>query len=205
MSSLPSLLSAARSPRRSAAWLYLRRFLAHPLRIASFVASSRALGRLVAAQVRCGEGEWVLELGAGTGAVTRALLEAGLPAERLLAVEIDAQMAGYLQETCPQVRVLCSDAFALEEALPPGAAGAIGTVICGLPVSLMPRERQAELVAGMQALTPPGRRFLAYSHRLTSPLPAARLGLEAERLAFTLQNLPPASVWGYRARGGEER
>ena len=78
-------------------------------------------------------------------------------------------------------------------------------MICGLPVSLMPRERQAELVAKMLALMPPGRRFLAYSHRLTSPLPATSLGLEGERLAFTLRNLPPASVWGYRARGGTER
>ncbi len=158
----------------------------------------------MAAQARRDDGEWLVELGAGTGAVTRALLAAGLAADRLLAVEIDAELAGYLRETFPRVTVLCADAFALTEALPPVVAGRVGTVICGLPVSLMPRARQAELVAKMLALMPPGRRFLAYSHRLTSPLPAASLGLEAERLAFTFRNLPPASVWGYRAQSGAE-
>ena len=195
----------AAAPRRpvSAAGLFLRRFLAQPRRLASVMASSAALGRLVAREVRREPDEVVLELGAGTGAITQALLEAGIPPDKLIAVEIDAELAAFLRRRFPALAVLEADAFDLPKALPPAAAGRIGAVICGLPVSLLPREEQRDLMAKMLSLLPPSRGVLAYSHRLTSPLPAAELGLVGERLAFTLRNLPPASVWGFRALDSE--
>jgi phosphatidylethanolamine/phosphatidyl-N-methylethanolamine N-methyltransferase len=49
----------------------------------------------------------------------------------------------------------------------------------------------------MEAIAP-GRGFLHFSYCLTSPLPSRRLGLAAERLAWTPLNVPPASVWRYR-------
>jgi phosphatidylethanolamine/phosphatidyl-N-methylethanolamine N-methyltransferase len=52
----------------------------------------------------------------------------------------------------------------------------------------------------MFALMPPGHRFLAYTHRPDSPLPRRELGLRGKRLARTLRNLPPASVWAYASR-----
>ena len=64
-------------------------------------------------------------------------------------------------------------------------------------MSLLPRAEQRALRDAMFKLMPPERRFLAYTHRLTSPLPEAALGLKGERLGRTLRNLPPASVWGY--------
>ncbi|HZH48106.1 MAG TPA: hypothetical protein VEY31_15870 [Roseococcus sp.] len=53
-------------------------------------------------------------------------------------------------------------------------------------------------VAAVEAVAP-GRGFLLYTYCATSPLPWRRLGLQAKRLAFTPLNLPPASVWLYRA------
>lgn len=199
------ILAAAPKRSVSAAGLFLRRFLAQPRRLASVVASSAALGRLVAREVLRDPGEVVLELGAGTGAITAALLEAGVPPDKLIAVEIDAELAAFLRRRFPALTVVEADAFDLPRALPPAAAGRIGTVICGLPASLLSREEQRKLVATMLSFLPPSRRFLAYSHRLTSPLPAAELGLVGERLAFTLRNLPPASVWSFRAPDGGER
>ena len=52
-----------------------------------------ALCRRIVAQIRRAADEAVLELGAGTGVVSRALLDAGLPAERLIVVEIVPDMA----------------------------------------------------------------------------------------------------------------
>jgi phospholipid N-methyltransferase len=62
-------------------------------------------------------------------------------------------------------------------------------------------DEQAATVRAMLALRPRDGRFLAYSYRLGSPLRAARLGLTAERLDFTLRNALPASVWAFRAAG----
>ncbi len=193
-----SSLARLHRRRRSPAWLFFRRFLAHPLRLASVLESSSALSRLVAAELSCDPGDYVVELGAGTGPVTRALLAAGVPPERLIAVEIDSEMAAFLRQSLPGVTVIESDALALEQALPRESLGRVGAVVCGLPVSLLPAAQRGELIGAMLSLLPPGRPFLAYTHRLTSPLPAAELGLEGERRAFTLLNLPPASVWAFR-------
>lgn len=186
------------SARRQAAnWLYFRRFLKHPARLASLTPSSPALGRLVAQQVRLGEGEYVVELGCGTGAITRALLGAGVPPERLIAVDVDSELLAILRDDFPDIIVLECDAAELTKRLPPAIVGKVGTVICGIPISLLPRPQQRVLIDEMFALMPPARRFLAYTHRPVSPLPRRELGLTGERLARTLRNLPPASVWGY--------
>ncbi len=193
-----SSLARLHERRRSPAWLFFRRFLAHPLRLASILESSPALSRIVAEQLSCGADDYVVELGAGTGPVTRALLAAGVSPDRLIAVEIDAQMAGFLRQGFPGVTVIEDDALGLKQVVRPEALKKIGAVICGVPISLLPAAQQRELVDLMLSLLPPGRPFLAYTHRLTSPLPAEALGLTGERRAFTLLNLPPASVWAYQ-------
>ena len=199
MTAEPSSTTARlRERRRSHAWLFFRRFLAHPFRLASVLESSPALSRLVAEQLSCDPGDYVVELGAGTGPVTEALLASGVPPERLIAVEIDSEMAAFLRRRFPGITVIEDDARTLARTLPREALGHVGAVICGLPISLLPPARRDELIETMLSLLPPGRPFLAYTHRLTSPLPAAQLGLAGERRAFTLLNLPPASVWAYR-------
>ena len=183
--------------RRAAGWLHFRRFLAHPIKSAAVFSSSQDLSRLVASQVRPVDDGLVDELGAGTGAVTRALLSAVIPPDKLIAVELDAEMAGFLRESYPEITVVQGSALGLRELLPASALGRIGAIVCGIPVSLMPFEQQRELISAVMSLLPPGCPFLMYSYRLSSPLPTEKLGLSGKRLAFTLRNLPPASVWAY--------
>ena len=180
--------------------LFLRRWLANPLQMGSIVPSSPALTRRIAALVERAEDEVVVELGAGTGAVSRALLAAGVPPERLVVVEIVPDMARHLAETMPGVRVIEGDAFALADALPAALHGKVGTAICGIPLVLLPIEQQRRFVAAVEAVAP-GRSFLLYTYCVTSPLPYRALGLEARREAWTPLNFPPASVWRYRPVG----
>lgn len=193
-------ITAGTRPQHAAAGLFFRRWIANPLQMGSILPSSRALGRRIAALVECGEDEVVVELGAGTGAVTRALLAGGVPAERIVVVEIVPEMARHLGRALPGVTVIEGDAFALAEALPARLHGRIGTAICGIPLVLLPVERQRAFVAAVEAVAP-GRGFLLYSYCVTSPLPWKALGLTARREAWTPLNVPPASVWRYRPAG----
>jgi len=176
--------------------LFLRRWLANPLQMGSVVPSSPALCRRVAGQVRRAEGEWVVELGAGTGVITRALLAGGIPAGRVAVVEIVPDMAGHLRATLPGVDVIAGDARALPDLLPRARHGRVGTVICGIPLVLLPVAEQRRFIDAMLAVAP-GRGFLHYSYCATSPLPWRKHGLVARREAWTPLNLPPASVWRY--------
>ncbi|MCX8133223.1 MAG: methyltransferase domain-containing protein [Roseococcus sp.] len=181
--------------------LFFRRWLRNPLQMGSIIPSSPALCRRIAAAVQRAPEEHVLELGAGTGVVSTALLAAGVPAHKLTVVEIVPAMAEVLREALPGVNVICGDAFDLKTVLPDHLRGCIGTVICGIPLVLLPLERQRAFVETVEAVAP-GKGFLLYTYCITSPLPYAKLGLAAKRLAWTPLNFPPASVWRYTPRTG---
>lgn len=180
--------------------LFLRRWLAHPLRMGSVVPSSQALCRRL---VRHG---WppaetvVLELGAGTGVVSRAFLDAGLQPERLVVVELDSILARHLRDSLPGVTVIEGDARMLADLLPARFRDRIGSVICGIPLVLLPLAEQKRFTCAMEAVAP-GRGFLHFSYCVTSPLSGRKLGLQQRREAWTPLNVPPASVWRYAPAG----
>ena len=119
-------------------WLFLRRWLANPLQMGSVIPSSPALCRRVVQQVRRAPDEAVVELGAGTGVISRALLDSGVPPERLFVVEIVPDMAAHLRHVLPGATVIEGDALRLGDLLPAQWHGRIGTVICGVPMVLLP-------------------------------------------------------------------
>jgi len=177
--------------------LFFRRWLANPLQMGSVIPSSPSLCRRIAALVSRRDDEVVLELGAGTGVVSRALLASGVPAEKLVVVEIVPEMANHLREVLPGVNVITGDAFELARALPERWHGKVGTTICGIPLVLLPLDQQRRFVRAVDTVAP-GRGFLLYTYCITSPLPYKALGLTARREAWTPLNVPPASVWRYQ-------
>ena len=162
----------------------------------SVVPSSPSLCARVVRHVRCAPGEIVLELGAGTGVISRALLAGGVPPGRLCVVEIVAAMARHLRHALPGAHVVEGDARRLPELLPPEWRGRIGAVVCGAPLVLLPLAEQRRFIDAIEAVAP-GRGFLHYSYCVTSPLPWRKHGLVARREAWTPLNFPPASVWRY--------
>lgn len=186
----------ARRVPGTAPWLFFRRWLANPLQMGSVTPSSPALCGLITRRIQRGPDEIVLELGAGTGVISRAILESGVPADRLVVIEIVPAMARILRETLPGVTVVEGDAWRLPDLLPPHWHGRIGTVVCGIPMVLLSLTRQRGLVDAIEAVAP-GRGFLHFSYCATSPLPSRKLGLSARRQSWTPLNFPPASVWRY--------
>ena len=176
--------------------MFFRRWLANPLRMGSVVPSSDALCRRIVQHIRRAPEEAVLELGAGTGVVSRALLEGGVPPERLIAMEIEPDMAQHLRTVLPGVLVIEGDARLLPTLLARHWHGRIGSVVCGIPLMLWPVGEQRAFVDAVEAVAP-GRGFLQYSYCATSPLSQRKLGLMARREAWTPLNFPPASVWRY--------
>jgi phosphatidylethanolamine/phosphatidyl-N-methylethanolamine N-methyltransferase len=177
--------------------LFLKRWLANPLQMGSVIPSSPALCRRIAALTTRRDDEVVVELGAGTGVISRALLNAGVPPERLVVVEIVRDMAEHLRQALPGVNVIEGDAFDLARALPERLHGKVGTAICGIPLVMLPLEQQRRFVDAVESVAP-GKGFLLYTYCITSPLPWRRLGLSARREAWTPLNIPPASVWRYQ-------
>lgn len=180
-----------------AAWVFFQRWLANPLSMGSIVPSSVGLRNLISKNVICGPDEIVVEFGGGTGALTRAILEAGVPAARVWSIEIDPELASFLHQTYPDVNVVHGDCRETGKFIGSEQLGKVGTVVVGIPMVMLPLDLQREIVTEIFRVLPEGRRFLLYTYCATSPLDMKKLGLKGKRLGWTPRNFPPASVWGY--------
>ena len=182
---------------RGEALLFLRTWLKAPLRTAAYGPSSPALAREVARMARPGDSGPVVELGAGTGALTQALIEAGVEPGRLILFEADEGFAAMLARRFPGARIVGGDAYDA-----PGLLGRIGAaaIISGLP--LIQHPGRAEFVlACLRELGRPGAHFAQLTYMPGSPVPLARMPGVQTRVSPTIwRNFPPARVWSYRLR-----
>ena len=177
--------------------LFFRQWLRSPKSMGSIIPSSRHLARAVAAEVAWRPGQFVVELGGGTGAISQGLIERGIPRDRLIVVELDGSLCGFLKERLPGCLVVQGDATRLDEILARHPAGEVGTVISGLPMVGMPPEFQRAIIEQAFKAVGPGRFVLQYSYSPVPPVPAAKLGIQAEIARFVPLNVPPAFVWRY--------
>jgi len=146
----------------------------------------------------------VVELGAGTGAITRALLRYRVSAEDLLVLELNPDLCKDLHTDFPNAKVVCGDARELPAllAMTPGFEdGMTDAVVSSLGFLSMPPELIEQIIAASFCCLPPNGVFVQFTYGPKFPVRSTmlrRLGLRAERVDFTLLNLPPASVYVLR-------
>src|SRR5262249_215887 len=121
---------------------FLRSWIADPLRVAAVAPSSDALSDLMTKEILPSGGP-VLDLGAGTGVSSKALVARGVRESDLTLVEYGSDFVRILQYRFPQARVLWMDAARLpSHRLFAGTA--VAAVISGLPLlSMSPRKVMA--------------------------------------------------------------
>lgn len=180
-----------------AAWLFFLRWLANPRAVGSVTPSSEALRKIIARHLVCSPDEVIVEFGGGTGAITRAILDAGIPPNRLYVVEIDPELVDYLRSNFPGVNIIHGDCAQADRLIDAAHLGKVGTVVCGIPMSILPVDVQKEVVRASFTMMPKGRHLMLYTYLATSPLSMKTLGVRGKRLGWTAANFPPASVWGY--------
>ncbi|MGH9582297.1 MAG: class I SAM-dependent methyltransferase, partial [Bryobacteraceae bacterium] len=139
----------------------------------------------------------VLEIGAGTGAVTRALLERNVRPDNLLIIERDPSLVAFLRREFPGVRVRCGEAVHAGRILSSESAGKVDSVVSSLPLRNFALDDRIRNVQAMIGALAQGGQLIQFTYATGCPIPSRRLGLEAERLGRVWLNLPPASVWRF--------
>lgn len=177
--------------------IFFTRWLKAPHHIGAVAPSSRFLARAMATQVDLRRAEPVIELGGGTGSVTKALLEAGLPIDRLIVVERDVRLYKMLRRRFPQLRIVLGDARHLVELLRPLGIDAVSAVVSSLPLISMSKTMRRQIINQSFALLGEAGRFIQYTYSLSSPLAGREFGLRGRVAARVWLNFPPASVWNY--------
>ena len=175
---------------------FFRAWMSDPLRVAAIAPSGAALAELITSDISTETGP-VLELGPGTGAFTRALLERGVAERDLTLVEFGSDFVPMLSVRFPAARILCMDAARIGHAsLFQGTP--VGAIVSGLPILSMPPRKVMAILAGAFGYLKSEGGFYQFTYGPYCPVPRRildRLGLKATRIGRTLKNIPPASVY----------
>ncbi len=178
--------------------LFLRAWFRSPLSIASLVPSSAATGRAFARLIDLSRDGDILELGSGTGAISQSLLAAGIPSSRLILVERDPELAGYLRRQFPRLRLVQEDAACIGSTLEELGVQRLSVVVSSLPIVWFPLPAQADIVEACFQRLGAGGEFLQMTNQPASPMPMKKLGLAGERAVTIWRNFPPSFIWCYR-------
>jgi phosphatidylethanolamine/phosphatidyl-N-methylethanolamine N-methyltransferase len=174
---------------------FLRSLIARPGGVGAIAPSGPVLARAMAAQADPKHPGVVLELGPGTGVVTKALIARGFAPERIIAIEYDSDLAALVSQRFPDVRVIRGDAFDLNRTL--GASEPFAAIVSSLPLLNFPLAQRSALMDQVFARLASGAPFVQFSYGLHAPV-APPEGVTVTRAAFVLRNVPPARVWVYR-------
>jgi phosphatidylethanolamine/phosphatidyl-N-methylethanolamine N-methyltransferase len=176
---------------------FLRALIARPKNIGAVFPSSPALAAAIARQIDPTLAGPVLELGPGTGVVTRAILARGVAAERLTLVEYDEEMAAHLAGRFHDVRVIQGDAFHLGKTLNGRGDELFSAIVSGLPLLNFPVPHRRAFIEGLVQRLRPGAPLIQFSYGTHAPV-VPPPGHSVIRAAQVWANIPPARVWVYR-------
>ncbi|MFO1371115.1 MAG: methyltransferase type 12 [Candidatus Competibacteraceae bacterium] len=180
--------------------VFLQEFLNHPRQVASLIPSSRFLERRIVKLAETRSAQTVVELGAGIGGTTRAILRTMSPNAKLLSIEINPRFCALLR--CiddPRLTVHCGGAQELREAISLYGLSAPEAIISGIPFSTLGRGIGLGIVETIFSVLVAGGRFVAYQlskqvEDLSHPL------LGPARVEMELLNIPPLRLYRWEKR-----
>jgi phospholipid N-methyltransferase len=149
-------------------------------------------------------GDRVVELGPGTGTVTREILGRGVAPADLVLIERCDGFADLLDAAFPDVAIVRGDATR-PPATPALAAGCFDAIVSGLPLVLFSRVQKARLLVLCFELLGESGALYQFTYGGRCPVDRRALrrqGLQARCIGFVALNMPPAFVYRLTRAGG---
>ncbi|MDI6838820.1 phospholipid N-methyltransferase PmtA [Ciceribacter thiooxidans] len=169
-----------------------------PKLVGAIVPTSSITAKKMASIINPNSGLPVLELGPGTGVITKAILARGVPAEKLVSVEYSEDFCSHLTMTYPGVNFIHGDAFDLDRTLGALAGQKFDSVISAVPLLNFPMQDRIRLLESLLDRLPPGRPVVQISYGPVSPIIAKPHSYHIQHFDFVVRNIPPAQLWIYR-------
>ncbi|MER8484576.1 phospholipid N-methyltransferase PmtA [Mesorhizobium sp. M1322] len=177
---------------------FFKGWIDKPKAVGSIVPTSSTTARKMASVVNPNSGLPVLEVGPGTGVITRAILAQGVKPENLYAVEYSTDFVRHLRQLCPGVNVIEGDAFNLDATLGDKSGLIFDSVISGVPLLNFPVAQRIAYVESLLDRIPTGRPVVQLTYGPLSPIPPGRGDYTVEHFHFVIRNIPPTQLWIYR-------
>ncbi|MDH6265280.1 phosphatidylethanolamine/phosphatidyl-N-methylethanolamine N-methyltransferase [Rhizobium sp. SG_E_25_P2] len=176
---------------------FIKGMMSRPRTVGAIAPTSSRTARAMADVIDVSSRLPVLELGPGTGVITRAILQHGVEPSRIFSIEYSEDFLSHLRMKYPGVNFLHGDAFDVFNALPAHAGRQFDCVISGIPLLNFPMEARIQLIEDLLDLVPRGRPVVQFSYGPVSPVVAKPESYRIKHHHFIVRNLPPAQIWHY--------
>ena len=177
---------------------FFKGWIDKPRAVGSIVPTSNVTARKMASIIDTKSGLPVLELGPGTGVITKAILEAGVKPENLYSIEYSEDFVRHLRRDYPGVNIIQGDAFNLGHTLGDKRDLVFDSIVSGVPLLNFPVPQRVAYVEDLLDRIPPGRPIVQLTYGPRSPVPPGRGNYTVEHFDFIIRNLPPTQLWIYR-------
>jgi phosphatidylethanolamine/phosphatidyl-N-methylethanolamine N-methyltransferase len=177
---------------------FFKGWIDKPRAVGSIVPTSSVTARRMASIIDMKSGLPVLEVGPGTGVITRAILGRGVKPSNLYAVEYSHDFVTHLRRNYPDVNVIEGDGFNLDETLGDMRDTTFDCVVSGVPLLNFPVQRRVAYLENLLSRIPHGRPVVQLTYGPKSPIPPGLGDYTVEHFHFILRNIPPTQLWLYR-------
>ena len=165
-------------------------------KVGSVMPSSKGLALKMVKGVDFEKAKVIVELGPGTGAITKYIVPKLKPDTKLISIEINEVFVKQLNEDYPQenVEFICDSVENIPEILKERGIEEVDAYISSLPISIFPKEMTAKLTQDMIDTIADDGRYVQYQYSLHK-----RKWIEANwqvlGKAITVLNVPPSIVY----------
>jgi len=177
---------------------FFKGWIDRPKSVGSIVPTSSVTARRMASVIDLNSGLPVLEVGPGTGVITRAILARGVKPKNLYTVEYSPEFVRHLRQHFRDVNVIEGDAFDLGRTLGDRQDLRFDSVISGVPLLNFPVERRIAYLESLLDRIPHGRPVVQLTYGPRSPIPPGIGDYTVEHFHFIIRNIPPTQLWIYR-------
>jgi phosphatidylethanolamine/phosphatidyl-N-methylethanolamine N-methyltransferase len=168
-----------------------------PKQVGAICPTSSVTAKRMASVIDTASGLPVLELGPGTGIITKAILERSVAPENLVSIEYSTDFYQHLTRNFAGVNFINGDAFDLQKTLGAWNTRIFDSVISAIPLLSFPMERRIALIEDLFDRMPAGRPVLQITYSPVSPIIANPDRYKIRHFDFVVRNLPPAQLWSY--------
>ena len=179
---------------------FLQAFLKNPMKVGAIAPSSPELAAEMLQGITPDENNIVLELGVGTGAITKFLQEVIPNKDSYLGIELDQDLVTNLHSNFQDMNIICANAADAYSIHKDSGLGKVRYLVCCLPFATLPKEASDAILIEIVKFMEEGceLRIFQYAHGYYLP-PAIRLREflknrygKSKRSPLVLKNVPPA-------------
>lgn len=173
--------------------IFFKQFLKSAKHTGAIAPSTPFLAKKMVSLAKVKSAKTIVELGPGSGAITKEILKVKPKDCRLITVEINGEFVKYLEEKYPNAEHVLADISHLREQLRTLNVDSVDVIISGIPFVDFKKEECDVMLGEIDAIMQDEARFVLFTY---TPIKFKTFfkWFEKVKLAYVPLNIPPAYV-----------